>query len=41
MRDPSFITDLGYDVFNPLDVVPEFVADNVITKGEKVDASPL
>ncbi|TWT29313.1 hypothetical protein KOR34_52230 [Posidoniimonas corsicana] len=28
---------LGYDVFNPLEVVPEFVADVGIKKGEKVD----
>lgn len=32
-----FITSLGYDVFNPLEVVPEFVADIGIKKGEKVD----
>jgi hypothetical protein len=32
-----FIKALGYDVFNPLDVVPEFVADIGIKKGEKVD----
>lgn len=28
---------LGYDVFNPEEVVPEFVADVGIKKGEKVD----
>ena len=28
---------LGYDVFNPLEFVPEFVADVGIKKGEKVD----
>ncbi|NVK17732.1 MAG: type I restriction enzyme HsdR N-terminal domain-containing protein [Methylocystaceae bacterium] len=28
---------LGYDVFNPLEVVPEFNADVGIKKGEKVD----
>ncbi|MDR0284970.1 MAG: type I restriction enzyme HsdR N-terminal domain-containing protein [Propionibacteriaceae bacterium] len=28
---------LGYDVFNPLEVVPEFVADVGIKKGEKID----
>lgn len=28
---------LGYDVFNPLEVIPEFVADIGIKKGEKVD----
>ena len=32
-----FIQSLGYDVFNPLEVVPEFVADIGIKKGEKVD----
>ncbi len=32
-----FIKTLGYDVFNPLEVVPEFVADIGIKKGEKVD----
>lgn len=32
-----FIKALGYDVFNPLEVVPEFVADIGIKKGEKVD----
>jgi len=32
-----FIQTLGYDVFNPLEVVPEFVADIGIKKGEKVD----
>jgi len=32
-----FIQVLGYDVFNPLEVVPEFVADLGIKKGEKVD----
>lgn len=28
---------LGYDVFNPLEVVPEFTADVGVKKGEKVD----
>jgi hypothetical protein len=28
---------LGYDVFNPAEVVPEFVADVGIKKGEKID----
>lgn len=28
---------LGYDVFNPLEVVPEFTSDTVGKKGEKVD----
>ncbi len=32
-----FIKALGYDVFNPMEVVPEFVADVGIKKGEKVD----
>jgi predicted type IV restriction endonuclease len=32
-----FIQILGYDVFDPSEVVPEFVADLGIKKGEKVD----
>lgn len=32
-----FLQLLGYDVFNPFEVVPEFVADIGIKKGEKVD----
>ena len=32
-----FFSMLGYDVFNPLEFVPEFVADVGIKKGEKVD----
>lgn len=32
-----FIKALGYDVFNPFEVVPEFIADIGIKKGEKVD----
>jgi hypothetical protein len=32
-----FISALGYDVFNPQEVVPEFVADHGTKKGEKVD----
>lgn len=32
-----FINALGYDVFNPMEVVPEYVADIGIKKGEKVD----
>lgn len=32
-----FINSLGYDVFNPMEVMPEFVADIGIKKGEKVD----
>lgn len=36
-----FIQTLGYDVFNPLEVVPEYVADIGIKKGEKVDYAIL
>jgi hypothetical protein len=32
-----FLQSLGYDVFNPLEVVPEFIADLGIKKGEKID----
>nr|VFJ62260.1 MAG: hypothetical protein BECKFW1821C_GA0114237_100216 [Candidatus Kentron sp. FW] len=32
-----FLAVLGYDVFNPLEVIPEFTADIGIKKGEKVD----
>src|SRR5690606_27739407 len=32
-----FIQCLGYDIFNPLEVIPEFVADLGIKQGEKVD----
>lgn len=32
---------LGYDVFNPTEVVPEFVADVGIKKGEKIDFAIL
>lgn len=32
-----FLQSLGYDVFNPTEVVPEFVADIGIKKGEKID----
>jgi len=32
-----FIQALGYDVFDPLEVVPEFTADFGIKRGEKVD----
>jgi hypothetical protein len=32
-----FINMLGYDAFNPLEVVPEFTADIGLKKGEKVD----
>jgi hypothetical protein len=32
-----FIQTMGYDIFNPIEVVPEFVADIGTKKGEKVD----
>ncbi len=32
-----FLSALGYDVFNPMEVVPEFTADIGTKKGEKVD----
>ena len=32
-----FMAALGYDVFNPKEVIPEFVADHGLKKGEKVD----
>lgn len=32
-----FLQVLGYDVFNPLEVIPEFTADHGVKKGEKVD----
>ncbi|HEY0429227.1 MAG TPA: endonuclease, partial [Pyrinomonadaceae bacterium] len=32
-----FINALGYDIFDPTEVIPEFVADVGIKKGEKVD----
>ena len=32
-----FINILGYDVFNPTEVVPEFTADAGLKQGEKVD----
>lgn len=32
-----FISALGYDVFNPMEVIPEFTADLGIKKGEKID----
>ncbi len=34
---PFISTVLGYDVFDPLEVVPEFTADVGIRRGEKVD----
>lgn len=36
-----FIQLLGYDVFNPFEVNPEFIADMGIKKGEKVDYAIL
>lgn len=32
-----FLQCLGYDVFNPLEVIPEFICDVGIKKGEKID----
>ena len=32
-----FLQVLGYDVFNPLEVVPEFITDIGTKKGEKID----
>lgn len=32
-----FLQSLGYDVFNPTEVVPEYVTDLGIKKGEKID----
>lgn len=32
-----FFQNLGYDIFNPLEFMPEFTADVGIKKGEKVD----
>lgn len=32
-----FIQALGYDVFNPIEVIPEFTTDHGVKKGEKVD----
>lgn len=34
---PFISTILGYDVFDPLEVVPEFTADVGVKKGEKID----
>jgi hypothetical protein len=34
---PFISTVLGYDVFNPSEVIPEFIADLGIKKGEKID----
>ncbi|MCD8177888.1 MAG: type I restriction enzyme HsdR N-terminal domain-containing protein, partial [Tannerellaceae bacterium] len=32
-----FINALGYDVFNPMEVLPEFICDIGTKKGEKID----
>lgn len=32
-----FIQALGYDVFNPMEVVPEYISDIGLKKGEKID----
>jgi len=34
---PFISSILGYDVFDPLEVVPEFIADVGVKKGEKID----
>lgn len=34
---PFISTILGYDVFNPLEIVPEFTADVGVKRGEKID----
>lgn len=36
-----FIQSLGYDIFNPMEVVPEFISDIGIKKGEKIDYAIL
>ncbi len=36
-----FIRDLGYDIYNPAEVVPEYIADVGMKKGEKVDYAIL
>ncbi|GAB3695351.1 type I restriction endonuclease [Spirosoma flavus] len=36
-----FLQTLGYDVFNPFEVVPEFISDIGTKKGEKVDYAIL
>lgn len=36
-----FIAALGYDIFNPREVIPEFTADVGTKKGEKVDYAIL
>lgn len=36
-----FFQILGYDIFNPIEFVPEYTADVGIKKGEKVDYAVL
>jgi hypothetical protein len=36
-----FINALGYNIFDPTEVIPEFTADVGIKKGEKVDYAIL
>lgn len=36
-----FLQSLGYDVFNPIEVVPEFTCDLGMKKGEKIDYAIL
>lgn len=36
-----FLKTLGYDVFNPLEVVPEYITDIGTKKGEKIDYAIL
>jgi predicted type IV restriction endonuclease len=36
-----FIQALGYDVFNPLEILPEYTCDIGIKKGEKIDYAVL
>lgn len=38
---PFISTVLGYDVFNPLEVAPEFTADVGLKRGEKIDYAIL
>ena len=32
-----FLQSLGYDIFNPVEVIPEYVTDIGTKKGEKID----
>nr|DAW55151.1 MAG TPA: hypothetical protein [Caudoviricetes sp.] len=34
---PFISTVLGYDIFNPQEVIPEYTADVGVKRGEKVD----